>query len=224
VKFQIAKELQGRRFLRVQTKCAGSGDALFVVPSNCEETLTWKFAKGWTHVETEFSCEDLRPDIVLLNGSEILGAIEVAVHHYVDHTKAEKYRRMGIPWIEVAASPELIDEEHPWTIFQPLPAVSLEGSIPWRCEECWDQWSSHILNNAVDGEVVSWRVVDLYYPSGKAWRTRIDIKRVLDGSVPMAFMVTSSSAEVLTGMLAQNISLDEKSLRDLEESAEEGLY
>ena len=191
-KFHIAKQLEGRRFVTVETRCDGVGDFAFTPMGRCEESWKWKLAKHWNRVEMEYQCEGFRPDIALLRNDEIIAAIEVAVHHRTDARKAEWYLESEIPWVEIEATEELIAADSGWTIFEPLPALWDHQGFSWRCDACSDLRSNRCFD-APDAEVVAWRIVDFYFPSGKTWRDRIDIRRVPEGEAFAATVICQAS-------------------------------
>ena len=76
--------------------------------------------ENWDDVKIERNVQSLRPDIVLYRNDKPIAAIEVCVTHAIDDEKKAKLREINLPWIEVKADGEIIDEyfvNHIFTIF-----------------------------------------------------------------------------------------------------------
>lgn len=105
--------------------------------------------EDWDDVQMEKTIGSLRPDIVLFRDRQPVAALEVFVTHRIDEEKRAKYKEIGLPWIEVKADGEEIDEyfvnwaddyedeEIPWKIEKPLIYDSCEPAPEaWVCEDC----------------------------------------------------------------------------------------
>jgi hypothetical protein len=89
----------------------------------------------WDEVRVEHSLPPLRADLTLMRGGEVVAAIEVFATHAVDGAKAEKYRGLGIPWIEVPARAVLPDHGVGWSADDALAILGDHRLHPevWRC-------------------------------------------------------------------------------------------
>lgn len=93
----------------------------------------WTLA--WDAVEVERTIPSLRADVMLLRGGEPVAAIEVCAFNAVDAVRAEKYRRLGIPWIEVPARGVISESGIGWSPGAPLAVLQESRTCPdtWRC-------------------------------------------------------------------------------------------
>lgn len=113
-------------------------------------TRPFLWLESWDSVRMEKSVQNrLRPDIVLFKNGQPIGAVEVFVTNAVDEEKMEKFQSIGLPWIEIKAEGEIIDEyfvdwaeedeeeEFPWKIEKPL---IYHACFPtpdeWICNDC----------------------------------------------------------------------------------------
>lgn len=85
-------------------------------------------------MEVERGLESRRPDIVLLKGGQVVGAVEVFVTHQVAAGKAADLCDRGIPWSEIKATPAFYGQN--WTMEQPLAVFRSEPVAGWRCDCC----------------------------------------------------------------------------------------
>ena len=97
----------------------------------------------------EYTISNRRPDIALLDGGNVIAAIEVFVTHRVSEVKAEHLASLGIPWMEVRASETLYSGETPWDSNNPLPGIRLHPNpVDWKCEAC--QQRERVAQQKVD--------------------------------------------------------------------------
>lgn len=132
-KFHIASQLEaaiGRDApLVVRRACAGAR------AEHCDALDERPWAAGWDAVvvEPRAASTGTRPDIVLMRTGQPMAAIEVLVSHAVPDAKAAVLDDAGVPWIEVRATPALIEGDAPWTIERPL-VIARDARDPWRCD------------------------------------------------------------------------------------------
>lgn len=86
--------------------------------------------ENWDDVQMERNVQSLRPDIVFFRKNQPVAAIEVCVTHAIDEVKKEKLREIGLPWIEVKADGEIIDE-----YFVNWAEEFEDEDIPWKIEK-----------------------------------------------------------------------------------------
>jgi hypothetical protein len=124
--------------------------------SPCDATQEHLAALTWDDVVVErriagHDAEDSTlartPDIVLLNASVPILAIEVFVTHRVDQIKAEALAALGVPWAEVRADPSS-NEFAAWTCDLPLPIAQRSGLGLWRCPKHQQEYDEWLKNEA----------------------------------------------------------------------------
>lgn len=114
-----------------------------------KSSCPYLWLENWDDVKIERNVQSLRPDIVLYRNDNPIAAIEVCVTHEIDDEKKTKLREINLPWIEVKADGEIIDEyfvnwveeyeddEFPWKIEKPL---IYDNCYPlpeeWVCDSC----------------------------------------------------------------------------------------
>jgi hypothetical protein len=104
--------------------------------------------ENWDDVQMERNVDKRRPDIVLYRAGKPVAAIEICVSHAMDNDKKNELQKYGLPWIEIKADGNIVDEyfvkwteedddEFPWTIEKPL---IFDSCYPqpneWICEYC----------------------------------------------------------------------------------------
>lgn len=149
-KWYIYEQLKQGNKLFIKQHCSG-----WTLPELGKRRSCWGTSRpylwleNWDDVQTEKNVHSLRPDIVLYRNNQPIAAIEIWVSHAIDEEKKEKLREMGLPWIEVKADGEIIDEYFvnwaeefedeaiPWKINKPL---IYENCFPppedWICDTC----------------------------------------------------------------------------------------
>ncbi len=133
-KMALARRLREESRLLVEEACIGGEGGL--VADDCEGARSREWVSGWTSVAVERSIQSRRPDLVLLDGERVVGAIEVWVSHRVEPDKQALYADWEVDWIEVAATEELIEGETAWAPSAPLPTVRLGPGDGFRCDAC----------------------------------------------------------------------------------------
>jgi len=158
----------------------------------CHETVISDFARGWNRVTVEQGLDDrTRPDIVLHAGETAIAAIEIVVSNAVSPDKERALERLGLPWIELAASAGRTVPEG-WTITEPVEVLRASGA-PWRC----------VIHAA---RLLAARVVDVYHDDGARERfiyrvTRLgdengDALRLQRGGIEIAVVAPASAEHV----------------------------
>lgn len=133
-KMYFAQHLQQAQELVIEERCIG--DARTKGGYGCRAFQRRPWLAGWEQVQVERDVNGRRPDVTLLRGSDVVGALEVWVSHRIEPEKKGHYAEWGIPWIEVAASEALIAGDHAWRPDQPLPVAAHGPGEPFRCEAC----------------------------------------------------------------------------------------
>ncbi len=150
-KWYIYEQITKGKKLFIKQFCSG-----WALPGYKRQCSRWQkssrpflWIENWDDVQIERNVQSLRPDIVLYRNNKPIAAIEVCVTHAIDDEKKAKLREIGLPWIEVKADGEIIDEyfvnwaeeyeddELPWKIEKPL---NYDNCYPppeeWVCENC----------------------------------------------------------------------------------------
>lgn len=158
----IYEQLKLGKRLFIKQYC--SGWALPGYKRNCsawgKPSRPYLLLEDWDDVQMERSVHNLRPDIVLYRKNQPVAAIEICVTHAIDEAKKEKLREIGLPWVEVKADGEIIDEyfvnwaeefedeDISWKIEKPL---NYENCFPlpdeWVCDGCQtapDKYAEHL--------------------------------------------------------------------------------
>lgn len=185
-KLHICHELRQIRTLDVSYQCPGIGEIFASTQTFCDERIEMPWLHDWDDVLPEVTLEGVRPDVALLQNQRIIGAVEVRMTHAVDDEKAEVYRRLALPWIEVRATDVLRGMEPKWTVGKPLPVVDHGPERRWRCDSCATGWEVHLCEDHCFRVVWS-RVVDFYYPSGKPFRALYQIRQGFDRGRPACY-------------------------------------
>jgi len=132
----------------------------------------------WDAVEVEYALPSLRADLILLRQGTPVLAIEVFATHEVDDAKAEKYRSLGVPWLEVSGR-HLLQSDTEWHRELPVPVLADSGRQPvrWRCQRHQGLWDAHLHHQANGVHTLCWRTVHIYRTDGgiDASRFRIDV-------------------------------------------------
>ncbi|HEY0970046.1 MAG TPA: competence protein CoiA family protein [Gemmatimonadales bacterium] len=197
--------------LHVEERClSGRADAQAPVDTDerpswerwgvqCEESGVRLWLAGWDRVEMERELrgdDDIRrPDIVLMRGSMVVGAIEVRHSHAVGVEKAHRLAALGVPWVEVEADARLADAGTEWTCDRPLPIVRGEPGGGWRCARhvhLLHEWRARRVREAAVGptperpaaRLRAVRLVDLLYPTGGSTRLLYSIEDVSREGAP----------------------------------------
>lgn len=99
---------------------------------------------GYTHVKVEVPIGTRRADVAFLienktpTGFDVTAVIEIKHSHAVDARKAEEYKRLGVPWIEISAEDALAWKDLKHAI-KPLQVCDLTREMFERqCEHCED--------------------------------------------------------------------------------------
>lgn len=175
VKYYLHDQLQNADKIFIDEKCAwGCGSIREVV-----------WLQGWDNVEVEHSIGGVRPDVMLFQAGQPIGALEVLVSHKISVQKADYFRETNLPVIEVLANDEFYSGENRWTPDQPLPFYRLFPAVKaWVCEQCLsrlrkpepmpeqtDADSEKLFDNEDDRqEVLAVSIVDFYYKIGTKYR------------------------------------------------------
>jgi hypothetical protein len=164
------------------------------------------WARDWDEVGIEYRMESARPDIALLLGSQVMGALEILVTHAVDERKASYLGEQGVPWLEIPATPELYLEPTAWKVKAPLPVVQLPFPA-WTCPGCVRELEQERLEkeehaaqrkdereraakekkwaeeNRFYVETHAAMMVDFYFPGEKKYRDIFYVNKGLRGGV-----------------------------------------
>lgn len=146
----IYEQLKLGNKLFIKQECAGSDLAGINKKRWCwNDSQSFLWLENWDDVQLERNVQSLRPDIVFYRNNQPIGALEVCVTNAVSDEKQEKLRELGLPWVEVKADGDIIDEyfvnwfvededdEFPWKIEKPL-IYDKCFPVPedWVCERC----------------------------------------------------------------------------------------
>jgi hypothetical protein len=177
-KFHLAEALRAGGPLLVKEGCIAREPG---ERESCAQTTATEWSIQWDGVEVERSIGGLRPDILLLKGSMPVGAIEVLHTHAVTAEKAAALKDLGLPWIEVRADTSIYAGSPPWIPATPLPVVRRDPAGTWVCDshrmralqlqsEAARDEREEAQRKAFEERITYFRVVDVFYASGKKWR------------------------------------------------------
>lgn len=133
-KMYLADQLRQVKELTIEERCVGVAGGNGA--PGCHGSRSRRWLAGWEQVQAERGVNGRRPDVTLLRGSDVVGAVEVWVSHRIEPEKREHYAEWGIPWIEVAATEVLIAGDDAWRPDRPLPLVACGPAEPFQCEAC----------------------------------------------------------------------------------------
>jgi hypothetical protein len=130
-KLHLAAELRPHHPLQLEYSCHGAETDR----QRCLRVTTVHFPLEWDELRVEHSLPSLRADILLLRKGRPVAAIEVFSSNAVGEVRADKYRNLGVPWIEVAAVGIVNRPAGPWLVGDALPALGESRLHPerWRC-------------------------------------------------------------------------------------------
>lgn len=176
VKFYIYKQLLQTDKIIVEQKCTGG----------CKKIKKWAWLENWNHVEIEYAVDSFRPDITLIQNGQTIGAIEIAVTHYVQEAKKEYFNTQNIKWLEVEANESIYQGKEAWKAERPFPFATHHPQLDeWICDDCRErqekeqqerleaqrkaqarrEYEEHNYT-----EIHAAKMVDFYFPSGKKHR------------------------------------------------------
>jgi len=181
-KFALAAELRRVGRLEIAEHCREILPSVRKQPIlRCTATRAREWLAGWDTVVVEAQLGSLRPDVQMLRGGEVIGAVEVLQTHAVPDEKKEALRLLGLPWLEVRASTILGQKPAvPWSAEGPLEVVREAPSRPWQCpehaaarsarihqEEVWQRTQVELEAQRQGSGPRRWwvRIVDFYFPS-----------------------------------------------------------
>lgn len=134
----------------------------------CRRGPIREWTGGWDEVLVEHTVPSLRADLMLVAAGKPVLAIEIYATHAVDELKAEKYRELGIPWIEVPASAVAPEAGQPWTPASPLPTLgdSTAEPVNWRCPRHEGLYAAYVDHQQNGEHPIAWRQAHLYRTDG----------------------------------------------------------
>jgi hypothetical protein len=191
-KYLLYQQLSQTSIIRINRKCDGlhhvkdfppEGDCLF------NQTTITEYIKGWDRVMVEENIDQYRPDLLLLSGTQPVGAVEVFVTHSVEQQKAEYFSVEKLPWVEVLADDVIGEDGVGWTADKVLPVTQYNPSVfemKWVCPECIEELNEFREEQKQkekkeedrkrrdqiqqEFQVNAFRVVDFYYSERKTYR------------------------------------------------------
>lgn len=165
-KIHVARVLAaGGQKLRVRHVCARVPEER--TAERCTQADPVTIAVAWDAVLIEYPTPSLRADVMLLREGKEVAAIEVYAHHEVDPAKAEKYRALGLPWIEVPARALLPEGGLAWEPSRPLPVLQ-DSALPtrWRCPRHQALYDGLLAHQETGVHRLAGRVVHIYRTDG----------------------------------------------------------
>jgi hypothetical protein len=166
-KIHLARVLaSGGSELRIRYVCARVPEERTL--ERCTESAPVTIPLVWDEVRVEYAVPSLRADVMLLREGKEAGAIEIYAHHVVDSARAEKYHRLGLPWVEVPARALLPEGGLAWEPSRPLPALqdSTLHPVRWRCPRHQALHEGLLAHQQSGIHRLAGRVVHLYRTDG----------------------------------------------------------
>lgn len=176
-KIHLAEQLAGGgNGLKLRAVCARVVEDRTTERCAPAPVTAWEIA--WDEVRMESAIPSLRADVMLFRDGVEVGAIEVYAHHTVDEEKAEKYRRLVLPWIEVPARGVISDAGMGWSADQPLPVLqdSRTHPEPWRCSRHEALYRGMLEHERSGVHRMAGRVVHLYRSDGGRSRGEMRVR------------------------------------------------
>jgi hypothetical protein len=149
-KFYLAQALRDASQLYLSDPCIHSGRSpAGSVDPDCTASRTILFAQGWDEVVVERRMVSVQPDILLVKQGSPLVALEVHHRNAVSEAKAERLAELDLPWVEVAADPNVF-RIGGWTPDVPLPLERKHPGEPWTCDhhQAFIAWRTQIAQDA----------------------------------------------------------------------------
>lgn len=165
-KIHLARVLaSGGSELRIRYVCARVPEERTL--ERCTEAAPVTIPVVWDEVSVEYAVPSLRADLMLLREGREVGVIEVYAHHEVDPAKADKYRRLGLPWIEVPARAVLPEGGLAWELSRPLLTIQ-DSALPerWRCPRHQALHEGLLAHQETGVHRLAGRVVHIYRIDG----------------------------------------------------------
>lgn len=198
------------------------------------------YISDWDRVDVEASFRNYRLDVALLKDERIIAAIEVLVTHPTEAGKIDFLRHAGIPWMELTAQSILAGKLGPWDGSTPLdPLVCDPTPLPdFQCRACTNDLAAHLghvrdatrriedtrkrREYASQFETLQLRYVDLYYPTGKRFRSIYIIQNhTRSGQIVGASLV--QYAKPIRRITAQAIPINDHTYESLQKAADEDI-
>lgn len=165
-KFHIYEQLKQANEVYLSTSC-----------QLCHKPKPFIWKQGWDKVEVEYTIDSIRPDVALIKSGEVIGAIEVYVTHAVDEIKAKRLELYQVDWIEISGHIGFYEGRDAWHPHQPLDPIKQEPKSPsWLCSECEKRQRVEEFKRNNPINILSARIIDLYYESGKKYRRTFYVK------------------------------------------------
>ncbi|MBN8637371.1 MAG: hypothetical protein J0M07_18745 [Anaerolineae bacterium] len=201
-KFHLYHQLLTARVLFVSSRC-----------QRCSRTKPVPWKKDWDNVKVEYRLDSLRPDIALLKGEQVIGALEVFVTHAVNGEKIQKLRAQGVDWIEISAAETFYEEPDAWTPKRALDPIHIAPELPnWICSECQKTLEREQYQRDHPRRIVYAKMVDFYYSSGKKFRNVFYVKDELAYGERVRLWVEDANRRVIVEEKAPITSVSQKRL------------
>lgn len=126
----------------------------------------------------ESAIPSVRADVMLFREGVEVAAVEVYAHHTVDAEKGAKYRRLGLPWIEVPARGVISDAGIGWSVDKPLPVLQdsrAEDGV-WRCPRHEGLYRGMLEHQRSGVHRMAGRVVHIYRADGGRSRGEMRVR------------------------------------------------
>lgn len=213
-KFYIYKQLISTDTIFSEQRCS----------EHCGLTRKLVWLKDWDEVNVEYSLSSFRPDIALKSSGQVIGAIEIAVTHNTDESKAQFFHNNNLPWIEVRGNTSIYEGEKVWKPDLPLPFSTYHPNAKtWTCDECHEkqkrekekrEYARHNYET-----IHAAKMVDFYFKSGKKYReVYFVMKQVRDDKWVGAWIKTEGN-KIVAKVEANPIT--ESDLQQLNQSIKE---
>lgn len=203
-KFHIYRQLQAATEVYTSTSCGRCRK---------QKPLLWK--QDWDAVEVEYKVDSLRPDIVLLQNNNPIGAIEIFVTHAVNDLKAQRLQNLGVDWVEVVGRENIYEEPNAWIATQPLNPYKQHPSPPsWVCPDCQQLQKKEDYRKNHYVEIFCAKMIDLYFKSGKKYRHVFYVKQAFSYGKKTRIWIENEDREIIANEKAPIMEQSEQRLNE----------
>lgn len=222
-KFHLQTVLQQATSLKIVQSCVGRGGL------SCKRTHDVAYLRGWDRVEVEYPLGPYRLDVALLRAGAVIGAVEIRVTHPCEDEKIAFLQKRKVAWLEIAVTPAFYTPPTAWDASRALDPERYNEALlnPWQCPDCQraeeearrrESERERRKAYARQFETLLIRIVDFYYPSGKAYRVFYTIEEKYQGEKPVMLILQRVSADERRYLKTISAPFPENAIDDLKQT------